>query len=95
MKGILSAVPARKENPQSGKDLERALTIECSSLTVVMWTLPPVPIDIKSWADSNLGADPTSLSPDSCAEVKSATGQSAEYVAHELNERLQARASGA
>jgi hypothetical protein len=33
MKSILSAVPAPKENPQSGKDLERALMIEIVELS--------------------------------------------------------------
>src|SRR5215468_4149796 len=40
MKSILSAVPALKENPQSGKDLERALPIECSSLTPREYRIP-------------------------------------------------------
>jgi hypothetical protein len=33
MKSILSAVPAPKENPQSGKDLGRALPIEFVELS--------------------------------------------------------------
>ena len=33
MKSILSAVPAPKENPESGKDLERALPIEFVELS--------------------------------------------------------------
>ena len=33
MKSILSAVPAPEENPQSGKDLERALPIEFVELS--------------------------------------------------------------
>jgi hypothetical protein len=43
MKSILSAVPAPKENPQSGKDLERALSIECSSLSVAISPCPILP----------------------------------------------------